>query len=129
MTENPYLIALALIEQNKNNAMPLGGKSLKQAINRDDDPGETGHHLAKELLLRVFQRSENGALKRAAGEKSLLLIQISIENMYNKLPLIKAKWIETGDSEMFFSQLKTLCDGIWSFSFSREDGMRFVELS
>ena len=32
MTVNPYLIALALVDQNGKRLMPLGGKALKEPI-------------------------------------------------------------------------------------------------
>ena len=67
MSKYHYLIALALIEQNNVRAMPLGGKSLKSSLG-GSDPGKTGEDLAKELLIRVFQRSEKGTLKILVSE-------------------------------------------------------------
>ena len=77
MKEHPYLIALALIEGQGNRAMPLGGKSLKETSKLNYEPGDLGEKLSLQLLLRVLQRSEDSYLRRAAGDKSLLLIQIS----------------------------------------------------
>ena len=84
----PYLVAIALIKEKGSRAMPIGGKSLKESIRVNDDPGEIGENLAKELLIRVFQRSEKGNLRRAAGDRSLMLIQISMELMQEKIPYI-----------------------------------------
>ncbi len=126
-TSNQYLIAFALIEQNGLRAMPLGGKSIKQKI---DDPSteqnDVAGSLAKELLLRVFQRSEDGPIKRAASDQSLLLVQISMEAMYSKIPLLKSKWIESGDTEAFFKHLEDISCDIWKLTFSREEGIQFL---
>ena len=64
MADAPYLIALALLEQNGVRAMPLQGKSLREPIPADGDPGELGHQQALGLMLRVWQRSEQGAPRR-----------------------------------------------------------------
>ena len=58
MADAPYLIALALLEQNGERAMPLQGKSLPA----DGDPGEVGREQALDLLTRVWHRSDAGAL-------------------------------------------------------------------
>ncbi len=65
MADAPYLIALALLEQNGERAMPLQGKSLREPLAADGDPGEVGRQQALELLVRVWQRSDQGALSRA----------------------------------------------------------------
>ena len=52
MADAPYLIALALLEQNGERAMPLQGKSLREPLPADGDPGEVGQQQALELLLR-----------------------------------------------------------------------------
>ncbi len=123
MKEYPYLVAIALIEQNELRAMPIGGKSLNEPIKSNAEPGKLGEDLAKELLIRIFQRSEEGPLKRAAENKSLLLIQIGMQDMQEKLPLLKADWIKTGDNERFLSEVYNYSDGIWSLTFSRENGI------
>ncbi len=125
MSELPYLVALALIEQEGIRAMPLGGKSIRHPITKDSDPGELGQTLAKELLLRVFQRSEDGPLRRVEGDRSLLLIQVQMEAMQESIPLIKAEWIATGNGEAFLEKLEKLCDGVWSLNFTRDNGIQF----
>jgi hypothetical protein len=67
MAEAPYLVALALLEQEGKRALPLNGKSLAVAAAEAPDPGDDGRTLVLELLLRLWQRSEEGALRRAAG--------------------------------------------------------------
>ena len=125
MIEHPYLIALALIEQKAQRAIPLGGKSLKEEINSTYEPGEKADSLVRELLIRVFQRSETAPLRRVAGERSLLLILISMEVMQSKIPLVKSQWIKTGDNEKLFSELEALCEEVWAVNFTRDEGVRF----
>ena len=52
------------------------------------DPGDDGRTLALELLLRLWQRSQEGPLQRAAGAASLLLVELPMEVMSEKLPQI-----------------------------------------
>ena len=81
MADAPYLICLALLEQDAQRAMPLNGLSLKQAIATGSDPGEAGNTLALELLIRLWQRSEAQPVSRCAGEASLLLLQLPLPVM------------------------------------------------
>jgi hypothetical protein len=69
MADSPYLLAIALFEQNGKRAMPLGGRSLPKNAMRDDAmvPAPIASELALELLLRVWQRSDQGPLQRDAG--------------------------------------------------------------
>jgi len=53
MADAPYLIALALLEQDGRRAMPLQGKSLREPIAADADPGAVGNQQVLELLLRI----------------------------------------------------------------------------
>ena len=125
MIDYPYLIALALIEQEEKRYMPIGGKSLPSEICVDSDPGEIGSKIAQQVLLRVLEKSQTNPIKRAYGEKSLLIIQVPMALMQEHIPLIKANWIASGDSERFIEDLKCLCNGIWSMSFSRDKGTYF----
>nr|WP_259737453.1 hypothetical protein [Synechococcus sp. CS-1329] len=70
MADAPYLIALALLEQGEQRSMPLQRQSLPEPVPADGNPGDVGRQQALELLVRVWQRSEGGALRRAAGEHS-----------------------------------------------------------
>ena len=54
MAESPYLVALALAEQEGRRILPLTGKSRPAAL-LPADPGEEGRTLALELLLRLWQ--------------------------------------------------------------------------
>ena len=129
MTEHPDLIALALIEQEGKRSLPLGGKSLTTAIDTNSNPGEIGENLAQQVLLRVLQKTDEKPLRRAFGEKSLLLIQVSMVSMQEQIPLIKANWISSGDNTKLIYDLRNLCDGVWSMTFSREKGIHFCNLT
>ena len=108
--------------------MPIGGKSLKSSICTSQDPGHPSENVAVELLIRVLQRSEEGCISRAAGDKSLLLIELSIETMQEKIPLLKADWIKEGDSDLFISQLKQISQAIWSIIYIKHNGINFQKL-
>ncbi|AAP99421.1 MULTISPECIES: hypothetical protein [Prochlorococcus] len=125
MEDNSYLIALALIEQEGKRSIPLGGKSIKKSFDPKNNQ-ETGEELLKELLIRVFQKSESGSIKRVNSDNSLLLIQIPMLPMQEKIPLIKAQWIESGNNQQLISQLIDICQGIWSANFTREEGLNFT---
>ncbi|MCP9799575.1 hypothetical protein [Synechococcus sp. RedBA-s] len=128
MAAAPYLIALALLEQGGQRAMPLQGKSLLEPVPADGDPGDVGRQQALELLVRVWQRSEEGALRRAAGEHSLLLLELPIEALQETLPALKAQWIATGDSTVFLQRLRELAGGLWILGLERREPLCFRRL-
>ena len=129
MIDYPYLIALALIEQEGKRYMPLGGKSLSSAISLNSNPGETGSGLAQQVLLRVLAKSQSSPIRRVYGEKSLLIVQIPMNVMQEQIPLIKASWINSGNSEKLIEDLKSLCEGGWSMSFTRDKGIHFDKVT
>lgn len=116
MADSPYLIALALLEQDGNRVMPLQGKSLSAAIPADGDPGELGQQQALALLLRIWQRSDSGPLARANGAHSLLLLQVPIEALQLELPQCKADWLNGGSTEALLVGLKAVASSIWSLA-------------
>ena len=129
MADAPYLIALALLEQNGERAMPLQGKSLRQPLPADGDPGEVGRQQALELLVRVWQRSDQGALSRAAGDQSLLLVAVPIEALQEDLPALKAQWLNSGDTAALLQGLSGLAGGaIWSVSQEARQPLSFRPL-
>ena len=127
MADAPYLICLALLEQDAQRAMPLNGLSLKQAIATGSDPGEAGKTLALELLIRLWQRSEAQPVSRCAGEASLLL-QLPLPVMQEQLPALKARWIRDGDSAGFLDQLRQQSEGLWRLSLARYEPLTFTAL-
>ena len=129
MADAPYLIALALLEQNGKRALPLQGKSLRTAIGPTDDPGEIGRQQALELLVRIWQRSDEGALRRAAGATSLLLAEVPIEALQTSLPQIKADWLNSGDEATLLSQLRQLASGLWCVQLEPRTPLSFVRLA
>ena len=76
MASQDYLIAIALIEQNLVRAMPLGGKEIKDNLEESENFKKLGEEVILNLLMRVFQRSDDGALKRVSEEKGLLLVHM-----------------------------------------------------
>jgi hypothetical protein len=126
MAESPYLVALALVEFAGRRALPLTGKSQAAAAAEASDPGEAGRGLALELLLRLWQRSDEGALQRAAGEASLLLIELPLDVMTEELPRLKAKWIGGGDTQELLSALASLANRGWSIAAVKYEPLRFT---
>ena len=72
---------MALIDQQGRRALPLGGRSQKELAPQGEAPEALGHALVLELLLRVWQRSDQGVLQRAAGADSLLLVELPMERL------------------------------------------------
>ena len=114
MADTPYLVAMALIDQQGQRALPLGGRSQK-----DVAPEVLGHVLVLELLLRVWQRSDQGCLQRAAGADSLLLVELPMERLPEDLPRLKAAWLNTGDTEAFKAALQTFSPRAWTVSIEK----------
>lgn len=128
MADAPYLIAFALLEQGGRRAMPLQGKSLQAAIETNADPGEVGCSQALQLLLRIWQRSDEGPLQRAAGVSSLLLAEVPIEALQSALPEIKANWLNSGDADALMADLRKLAGGIWSLKVEPRGPLAFERL-
>ena len=67
-----------------------------------------------ELLLRVWQRSDQGALQRAAGAASLLLVELPMERLPEDVPRLKADWLNTGDTSAFKAGLQAFSPRAWT---------------
>ena len=119
MADTPYLVAMALIDQQGQRALPLGGRSQKDVAPEGDAPEVLGHVLVLELLLRVWQRSDEGCLQRAAGADSLLLVELPMERLPEDLPRLKAAWLNTGDTEAFKAALQTFSPRAWTVSIEK----------
>ncbi len=126
MAAAPYLICLALLEQNGRRALPLTGRSLPPASAEASDPGEAGRTLALELLLRLWQRSDEGAIRRAAGPTSLLLVELPLDVMSEQLPLLKAEWLRGGSTAAFEQRLQALAGRGWCLSFAKYEPLTFT---
>ena len=128
MTDSPYLVAIALIEQEGSRLMPIGGKSLKEPISSADLSKKYIETIALELLIRVMSRSEEAPVRRVNGEQSFLAFQIPLEKMQKELPHLKAQWIKSGDTILLLSSLSRLCKGIWAINFVQYEGLKFDPL-
>ena len=129
MASQDYLIAIALIEQNNLRAMPLGGKEIKEKLEEDGNLNKLGEEVILNLLLRVFQRSDEGALKRASEDKGLLLVHMHPKRMQKELPFIKSEWIRDGDTIQFLKYLGNLSKEVWTTSFIKYKGIEFTSIS
>ena len=129
MASQDYLIAIALIEQNDLRAMPLGGKEITDNLDEDGNLNKLGENVILNLLLRVFQRSDEGALKRVSQEKGLLLVHMHPKRMQKELPFIKSEWIRDGDTNQFLKYLGNLSKEIWTASFVKYKGVELVSIA
>ena len=125
MANAPYLVALALVELDGKRALPLTGKTQSAAASEADDPGDDGRTLALELLLRLWQRSDEGPLQRSAADNSLLLIEIPLDAMSEQLPLLKASWLASGDTAAFETSLKGLVLRGWRMGIAKYEPVSF----
>jgi hypothetical protein len=125
MAEAPYLVALALLELDGKRLLPLTGKSQSAEAANATDPGEAGRTLALELLLRLWQRSDDGPVQRAAGEDSLLLVELPLEEMSEQLPLIKAHWLAGGETADLLARLHALAGRGWRLSIVKYQPVTF----
>jgi len=129
MADAPYLIALALLEQDGRRALPLQGTSLQVAPAPGADPGEPGRRQTLELLVRVWQRSEAGPLRRAAADSSLLLATVPMECLLDTLPALKTRWIVQGDTAALVRGLLALGGRVWSVRLENRQPLEFQELA
>ncbi len=129
MSDFNYLVAIALIEQEGKRLMPIGGKSLKRAIPTGKLPDEEGETICLELLLRVLQRSNEGPLKQANGNKSIFLLETSIGSLQESLPKLKAEWVNRGDTNLLILELLDTCDKMWNITFIKGTGIRYDFIS
>jgi hypothetical protein len=116
VADTPYLVALALIEQEGRRALPLAGRSHTVVAAEGEAPDELGRALVLELLLRVWQRSDEGLLKRAAAAESLLLVELPMERLPEDLPVLKAAWLNSGDAEAFRKGLQGMSPRAWTIA-------------
>ena len=129
MASQDYLIAIALIEQNNERAMPLGGKEVKLDIDVEENFKKLSEDVTLNLLLRLFQRSDDGPIKRISCEKGLLLVHMHPKRMQKELPFIKAEWIRDGDTNQFIQYLSNLSKQIWTASFVKYQGVEFTSIA
>jgi hypothetical protein len=125
MADAPYLVALALLEREGQRALPLTGRSCRPEAAQAEDPGEEGRGLALELLLRLWQGSDSQPFRRAAGDASLLLVELPLVTMSEQLPIIKADWINDGDTSGFQARLGKLATRAWTISLAKYEPIRF----
>ena len=129
MASQDYLIAIALIEQNNERAMPLGGKEIKLDLTDKDNFKKLADEVILNLLLRLIQRSDDGHIKRLSGDQGLLLVHMHPKRMQKELPFIKAEWIRDGDTNQFLKYLGNLSKEIWTASFIKYKGVDFTSIA
>ncbi len=123
MAEFPYLVAIALVEQNGERLMPIGGKSIKGGGEIDKEYQKEGQKLVSDILLRVIAKTDAGHIKRAHLDKSILLTVIDMELLQSKLPGIKSSWLRFGDSNALLKDLCEICERVWKVNYDHPKGI------
>lgn len=126
MAAAPYLVCVALVEKGGKRAMPLAGQSCPAGAEAEVDPGDRGRGLALELLLRLWQGSDAATLQRAAGEDSLLLLEMPLEEMTERIPVLKASWLGSGDTEALLAALRPLVLRGWRIGVAKYEPISFT---
>ena len=108
-----YLVCLALLEQDGKRRLPIGGASLAVEIGPNADPGREGEALVLELLLRLWQQSDAGAVQRHGAEQSLLLLEMPMAKVLEDLPRLKKAWLAGGDRSDLYEGLRELAERGW----------------
>lgn len=108
-----YLVCLALLEQDGKRRLPIGGASLAVEISPNADPGREGEALVLELLLRLWQQSDAGAVQRHGAEQSLLLLEMPMAKVLEDLPRLKKAWLAGGDRADLYKGLRELAERGW----------------
>ena len=128
MSDFPYLVGLALVEQCGERIMPIGGKSLKEPLIDNEFPNSIFDNITLEILLRLMERSEESAIRRLNGENSILIAEIPLDALQKDLPSIKQVWIKSGDSDVFLKNLRKICSRLWSSNFVRYEGIKYKKI-
>ncbi len=135
MSDSNFLIALAMMEQNNKRAMPIAGKSLSAELsmstielNSSDSNQlfDQASNLAFELLLRIWKRTDDGPLRRASGQDSLLLVEIPMNALPEELPSLKSQWIRFGDDAIFTSALRDKIVRGWTIDVEKHKPISFA---
>ena len=127
--DNPhYIVAISLIENSDKRAMPFGGKSLTLKEDQEIFPENKAKIVSLELLFRVLEKCETQNFRRILTNHSLFVIKISFDLMRSKLPILKNKWIETNETDVFINELKDISTIVKSINFSKYDGIMFKEV-
>lgn len=135
MSDSNFLIALAMMEQNNKRAMPIAGKSLSAELSMStielNSSGsnqlfDQASNLAFELLLRIWKRTDDGPLRRASGQDSLLLVEIPMNALPEELPSLKSQWIRFGDDAIFTSALRDKIVRGWTIDVEKHKPISFA---
>ena len=129
MGEHKYLIAIALAEQNNQRIMPIGGKTIAIGVSNKTFPKKESEKIILDLLLRLFKRSSESELKISEKDTGLFVAEISIDDMQKHIPIIKANWINNGNTNELLIRLTSICSQLWSINYKKYEGMVFTSLS
>lgn len=66
-----------------------------------------------------------GALQRAAGEDTLLLVELPLEVMSEQLPVFKARWISGGETAELLHSLQGVAQRSWRVAIAKYEPVQF----
>ena len=120
-----YIVCFALVKRNGMRAMPIGGKTLKNA----NSPIEKAKasELVLELLLRINQ-SKNSELIKDKDINNIYIIKLSEEQMKKNLPKYKSIWIEGGDTNLLIKSITLISKEILTISYEKYAGINLTEI-
>ncbi|MFL0769233.1 MAG: hypothetical protein AB8B70_03155 [Prochlorococcus sp.] len=121
----PYLVALAFIEQEGKRSMPISGKS-QSIIHSGNKAPDAASELTLELLLRVWQRTDEAPLKRVAAVNSLLILELPMEKLPEELPRLKSSWLKNGDTDSFINAMRLIATRGWTVAVAKYEPICFT---
>ena len=65
-------------------------------------------------------------MRRAAGDGSLLLVELPLEALQEQLPRLKDRWVGGGSTADFLAELDALAIRGWRVSIARYEPVRFT---
>ena len=129
MEDSTYLIALGLYLQAGKRFMPINGKSISKDKIDESFLIDISKSICLELFTRIWNKSDENPLQRIKLEEGIFVIQIPMDLMNDKLPLIKSEWINSGDNNKLITQLKTISKSLSILKWERYKGIEFVNLT
>mgnify|MGYP006151777869 CR=1 FL=1 len=103
-----------------------GQQRLAYLIESQERALEVFAQFAPAEAVQLWQRSDDGPMRRAAREASLLLVELPMEVMSEQLPLLKANWIAGGETATLLSSLQDLTNRAWRIMIAKYEPVRFI---
>ncbi len=123
MSDNNYLVAVALYQQNEKRYMPLNGKSIGKRSFSDEGFENLCKEISLELLMRIWQKSDQNSVKRYCKNISIVIVELPLERIQNNMKPLKSQWLLNGDTKSFLDQLSNISIRSLHLSWAKYDGI------